>query len=270
MTTQFSIVGRYLPLTATATMAGATCAAPTNQTGVGFSIQCTLDSVGAKAVSVFPSAGGAVIDSSQTVGVTERSLSSALTETFDSSTLDASKWNIAAGPGGYSIANGFFNAGNRTSINTAGKVIFSGSKIVVEARMGGTEVSFLLIDANVPNAANAILASNTTYRGWGLDIQATGSFKVNSVLSGGSLTPAETIYVATNGVLDSGVKFYRLTLDGSKATLERGANANSISGKLVATLSASVTGRRFYLLVGTGTSPYAPGTFDWVTINVLP
>jgi len=186
-----------------------------------------------------------------------------LYEPFDGPALNNTKWSNSSGSSAsYSFASGIINLGGRTSLDTKGKVVFSGAKIVVEYRAGGTEASVLLVDADTATPANAIMASNTMYRNWGLDIQAGGAF----ALTGGNVL-AEGGYVVTNGRIDTAIKFYRLTLEGTKVTLERGVDANSITETLTGTMSTTTAGRRFYLQFGTGTPPYAPGAFDWISVK---
>jgi len=195
-------------------------------------------------------------------GGTAASNADALYEPFDGPAINNAKWSNSPGSSAsYSISSGLINVGGRTSFDTKGKVVFSGSKVVVEYRAGGTETSVLLVDADAPTA-NAIHVSNTMYRSWGLFIHASGAF----ALTGGNVL-AEGAYVVSNGRIDVGIKFYRLALEGTKVTLERGVDANSITETLTGAVSTTTTGRRFYLQFGTGTPPYAPGVFDWISVK---
>lgn len=66
--TVYTVVGSNLPLTATLSIAGATCQAPTGNTAIGFSQICTLGgAAGAKTITVSSASGGTVLDASRSI-----------------------------------------------------------------------------------------------------------------------------------------------------------------------------------------------------------
>lgn len=191
-----------------------------------------------------------------------------LFDDFIGPTLDTSKWNVVGSAGGYNIGNSFLNVSQGTLLDTVGRVTFSGSKIVIEARMGGKEANIFLVDADAVGSPVYMMASNTGYGGWGLDIQPGPVSNITSVISGASLFSSGSYLVAGNGIYDDAIKFYRFTLDGSTLTLERGSELTAMSEKIVATSNISVTGRRLNLRISTGSG--GPGTFDWIRVNATP
>ena len=82
---------------------------------------------------------------------------------FDTTAIDASKWNnygyIDFGPAPNSPVtidtNGIAQFPAWGALSTKGKVTFSGSKIVIEARMGGVESRFILADG--PNPGESLM-----------------------------------------------------------------------------------------------------------------
>ena len=177
-------------------------------------------------------------------------------DTFDGDTLDPTKWNFHPNPtygGSYAIIGSEVTF-NKSWADTLNKVTFTGSKIVIEARIAGKDrlrdTTFYLYD--VANSSNLISAHDTNYNGWGLTIQTTGAF--------GSINE-------TNNLSFSSYKVIRLTIDGNQISLERGDSSGVMTEGIQRTMSTSIVGKSFYLLIGTGAPDYTPGSFDWISVT---
>jgi Lectin C-type domain len=194
-------------------------------------------------------------------------------ETFSSTTINATKWtnngytNFGATTiGTASIdANGIAQFPAWSALNTKGKVIFSGSKIVIEARMAalGSSGEARMWLAEESNIANQIMVSNTPYCNWGLNIQARGIFKPSGTNGGcGADIPVPFAGGWTNQFME-----YRWTIDGSALLVESGPTLTNITQTLNTTLGSSIAGKNFFLTIGTGATAYSPGAFDWIRVN---
>ena len=209
--------------------------------------------------------GGYVItdvDCSAEFGVTATVLpqTQVFREDFNGSALQTSYWT-AFGPGTVSVANGTMNTSCRSGVSTQNKVTFSGNKIVIEGRMGGSgslrDSNFFLIDAN---NGEQIAAGDTNYQGKGLYAYGSGAFALAQTGNGNSI---------------AGLQEFRLTLEGTSLKLERGSSLSGSLETITRTLGSTVAGRTFFLILGTGGADYCPGTYDWVqitatTVNVPP
>lgn len=165
----------------------------------------------------------------------------------------------------------FFGAGSR--LDTFGKSHLCGSKIVVEAVMGQRETGITLLDiGNLDPVSrwgtNFISMSNTAYRGWGLHLNtgANGSryAPMRAPLTGGTFEVAEQTIVARTGRHLTAMLAYRLTLEGSAITVERGTSFTSLTERMSTSLANTTTGRSFALVLSTGAREYSPGQFDLV------
>ncbi|RVU45950.1 hypothetical protein [Rubrivivax rivuli] len=150
-------------------------------------------------------------------------------------------------------------------ISTFGKVVFSGRKIVIEARMAGTgggrDTSFILAEPG--NIDNLIMSGDTNYCGWGMYIQSRGVYR----MSGPNGTCGADIPVPHTGGSTPAFMEYRWTIDGDRFTAERGPTLQNITQSVSATLGRSVAGRSFFLSIGTASQAYSPGTFDWIRVT---
>lgn len=273
----FTVTGDRLPLTATLGFQDGNCDTPTNRTSTGFTLFCTPGSSGVKTISVLDSVGGSVIDATRTVTIAGSTATSALYDSFDGNSIDTSKWSAVLHPT-YPGTTVTVSAGElRTTVgafvHTGGKVTFIGSKIVVEGVMGDAEASMLLLDSF--NSAtgfspDVIQGSDTTYRGWGFDVQTTGRYAIVGPTTAGSITIAEGVNVLVNTTHKTEMLYRRLTIEGDVVTFERGANLGSISERLSTRMASSITGRPMTLMLGTGVGPYTPARFDWVRVTVSP
>lgn len=173
-------------------------------------------------------------------------------EQFAGTTFDTSKWN-SVGAGTVVVSDGVANFACRSSLSTEGKYVVAGETIVIEARMAGTgplrDTVFALYEEG---GSSIIQAGDTNYGGVGLYLFGTGSFALPQT---------------GNGTSTSAFKEYRLTLSGRSAKIERGDTLDAISESVTRDLASSISGRTFYLLVGTGGPDYCPGTVDWVTVT---
>lgn len=175
----------------------------------------------------------------------------AFNEQFAGSSFDASKWS-GVGAGAVTVSGGVANFACRSSLSTQGKYTVAGETIVIEARMAGTDTLrdtvFALYEEG---GASIIQTGDTNYRGVGLYLFGTGSFAL-----------AQT----GNGTSTSAFKEYRLTLSGRSAKIERGDTLNAITESVTRDLPNSISGKTFYLLVGTGGPDYCPGSVDWIKV----
>jgi pimeloyl-ACP methyl ester carboxylesterase len=182
-------------------------------------------------------------------------LSQSFIDNFDGTSLQPAYWT-AQGAGATTVVDGWASFACFARANTKDKVTFSGTKIVIEAGLigighapWGRDTMIALTD--VANVVNSIQAGDTTYKGDGLYAYGGGIF--NLAQSG-------------NGISTSAYKEFRLTLDGTALTLERGDTLANITETVTRTLATSIVGKTFYLTIGTGGPDYCPGKFDWVKI----
>ncbi|MFI3186887.1 MAG: hypothetical protein QX198_13020 [Methylococcaceae bacterium] len=179
---------------------------------------------------------------------------------FSSTTLDSKKWtdiSTGHGNGTVSLSEGAVNFGCGTYADTNGKYTFSSNKIVVESRVAGTgdmrDSNISLVDVST---GDRILVGDTNYRGWGSYIYGSGAFNFDPNTDN-----------AKNGATTNAYKEYRLTINGSSLTVERGDSLSNITETRTVTLGSSIVGKTFYLSIGTGGPDYCPATFDWVRVS---
>jgi hypothetical protein len=200
-----------------------------------------------------------------------------LFDDFNGVDIDPSIWTRYLHPTysgtSVTVSGGELRCAVGAGLNTAGKVQFSGSKIVVEAVMGDAEPSFLLVDTQDPMtgiSANMIHASNTTYRGWGFSVQTDGRYAIIGPTTAGAITVAEGGNVLVNWIHNPAMMYYRLTVEGDVVTYERGVTADAITERLSTKMASSINGRPMSLIVGTGVGPYTPGRFQWIKVSTVP
>ncbi|MBC7622469.1 MAG: hypothetical protein H7232_03690 [Aeromicrobium sp.] len=201
----------------------------------------------------------------------------ALFDTFDGTDIDTTKWTRVVHPTysgtSASVSGGELRLAVGAYLHTAGKVSFAGRKIVVEALMGDQDVSLLLVDGaelSTGYSANVILGGDTTYRGWGLDVQTTGKYAIIGPTTAGSITVAEGTNVLISGVHNPALLYHRLTVDKDVVTYERGLDAGSLTERLSTKLASSIDGRPTSLLLRSGVGPYSPGRIQWVRVTTTP
>ncbi len=195
-------------------------------------------------------------------------VASSLREDFTGNTVDETRWtdvgfsqwdNQPVGP--VSIANGLAEFGSYGRLSSKGKVVVSGSKIVVETRMAGRggnrDTGVYLIDTD-ESARNWLYFGDTTYSGWGMYVGAYGRY-----------AGAAAFVQAQNNSSTSAWMEYRFTVEGNLLTIERGPTLQQIdaSQTRTVTLAQSTSGRQFYLHIGTAGPAYSPGTYDWLEVR---
>lgn len=195
--------------------------------------------------------------------------SAAFADTFTGSSLNPNFWNAVSGIGGYVVGGDTVRFNQASSANTQNKVHFSGGTIVLEGKFGGLtangrDTNFALIDVVT---GEIIISGDTSYFGWGLYMLATGRYNLTGANESRG-APTGGINMSTNGVTTSAYRFFKLTVSGASITIERGTTYGNYTERLTRTMGASISGRTFYLQIGTGGgSAYSPGTFDWVTVT---
>jgi len=179
----------------------------------------------------------------------------ALFDTFDGASLDPVKWTeVRGGIGVATVSGSTVTFGANASANTQGKVAISGSRIVVEGRFTGLgtarDTTISLVDATT---GDTITFGDTSYQFFGLYSYGTGQYLFTQQNQGGTT---------------AAFKEYRLTIDGTSLTLQRGDVLDAFTESRSVTLPTSVVGKTFYLRIATAGVSYSPGTFDWVRVTV--
>ena len=258
--TIFTVTGINLPLTSVLNLADGSCAAPTNVSTAGFTVQCTPGSTsGVRTLTVSASAGGTVIDAGRSVTVSSASSGLNFSDSFDGTSLQSAYWTAI---GATTVANGTVSMACGGSASTKGKLVLSGDNgIVIESRFVGTgsnrsSAIYLYDVAN--DTVNSILVGDTNYSAAnatpGMVIGGAGAFQTSAQFGTGTSV--------------STYKEYRLTLVDKTLTVERGDSLASLNERLSVTLPTSVTGKSFYMVLSGGNSPYCPGTsFDWINVK---
>lgn len=188
-----------------------------------------------------------------------------LVDDFNGTSLDLTKWNIN---GPVSASNGFAQFDARGSINTKNKVSFTGSQIIIEARMAGTgssrDTAIILVDQD--NPSNIVVAHDTNYCNWGMAFSGGGLFELtNGNYECGGSSKVVHVGSSTNQFME-----YRLTVRGTDVLFERGPTLANINESMTAKLTTSMAEKAVYLMLGTGGPGYSPGTFDWVRVSTVP
>ncbi len=187
---------------------------------------------------------------------------SSFTDEFSDLAVVRENWNIS---GPVSVSGGLAEFGASGSINTSGKIALSGSRIVIEARMAGPglgrDTAIILVDES--NPANLVIAHDTNYCNWGMAFSGSGIFEITNgqYECGGSNKVVHT-GTSTNQFME-----YRLTINGSAVLLERGPTLANITETTSATLSTSIDGKKFYIILGTAGPGFSPGVFDWIKVT---
>jgi hypothetical protein len=183
---------------------------------------------------------------------------------FDGTSLNTAVWNPLNWSGGPTlpyglptVGNGMLHLANCQGADTNGKVMLSGSKIVIESRFAGQKSwgRDSVITLADPTTGLEFSFRDTNYEGWG-----------------------QTIHLAQNGIgnfnmplggTTSAFKEYRITLRGANVTVERGDTLAVLTERFTVTLPRSVTDGNYYLKLGTGGCDgfYSPADFDWIRVN---
>lgn len=189
---------------------------------------------------------------------------SGLDDQFNGTMLDPAIWNPRNWTGGPTlpygvptVGNGLVHLSNCQGIDTANKVMLSGSRFVIESRFAGQkptgrDSSIALVD---PTTGLEFMFHETNYRGWG-----------------------QTIQLATNGIgsfngvyggTTSAFKAYRITMQGANVTVERGDTLTTLTERFSVVLPRTVTDGTYYLRLGTGgcDGVYSPADFDWIRVT---
>ena len=178
------------------------------------------------------------------------------TDNFDGTSLQSAYWTVAGISGATTVAGGEVALACGGGATTKGKMTFSGSQVVVEARFSGIghspwgrDTAFQVIDAN---SGEVIQVGDTTYRNGGLYVYGSGTLALTQ---------------SGNGTSVGASKEYRLTLSGTSLKFERGDTLANITETVTRTLPSSIAGRTFYLGILTGNPDYCPGAFDWISVK---
>jgi PKD repeat protein len=167
-------------------------------------------------------------------------------------------------PSNSSVADSVLTLNNCEFMTTQGKYEISQSnKVVLEARLRGPKSSgrdthFGLVDTS--EQTREIRFGDTNYSAWGTYLQVV-DLDANS-------TPFYRLATSYGGTTDSWTE-YRMTIVGSHFVLERGASLATITERFEGDLGISISGRTWYVRVGTGGCDgfYSPGEFDWIRVR---
>jgi trimeric autotransporter adhesin len=201
-------------------------------------------------------------------------LTQVLLDPFDGFALSPTRW---AANGDFAVGASLVEFQSQGSASTQGRVTLQGQRIVVEARMAGQgsgrNTHVTLVDAD---SGDAIVMGDTSYFGWGFYANGSGAYNFVEVERPSGVGPAPQNCTTLGGTTAQFMD-YRLSIQGQTVTIERATSlpptgsAGNPSGdyqSATRTLGTSMTGRRFYLRIGTAVAPYAPGTFDSVRVLV--
>lgn len=182
---------------------------------------------------------------------------------FLGTAINTAVWTAMGTP---TVNDGLVQFAANQGLSTKGKVSFSGERIVVEARMAGQgpsrDTEITIVDAAT---GEAIQIGDTTWCNWG--------FFAFSNRTAYSFTDAPTLACTANAV--NGISFggstnqfmeYRITLNGNKITIERGASLTNLTQSATKTLGKSISGRSFYVVIRTGDATLSPATVDWIRV----
>ena len=208
-----------------------------------------------RSISYVYDASGNLLSAERFVPAADPSLR--LSDTFDGTALNGELWTVRGNNncGGVKVEGGYVTFFGGTYADTNGKKAFTGTKIVIEAVMAGTrgnrDTHVDLIDKVT---GDRIQFGDTSYFGNGLYFYGTGRYAV----------PQRALGSASTSLF----KAYRLSIDGNRATIERG---DSLDGPMVSSTVAlpnSIEARSFFVRIGTGAADcyYSPGTFDSIKI----
>jgi Lectin C-type domain len=191
-------------------------------------------------------------------------------ETFDSTSLDSSKWTIAAPccglNGSASVSSSELTLGTGANINTKGKVTIVGDSIIIESRMvgagGNRDTTISLVDTFT---GDQIAFGDTSYASWGFRMNGSGAYNFVEVERPGGIGPAPQNATILGGSTNAYME-YRLTINGAQIKMERGPTLSNITATATRTLGKSISGQSFYLNLNTG-GIYSPATYDWVRVT---
>ena len=187
----------------------------------------------------------------------------ALDDKFDGDILDPTKWTSNPYKPGYgdpTVANGLVHLANCQSAHTDGKVAISGNRIVIEARFvgpkaSGSDSNVVLIDK--ATGSRLQIGDSTYWSGIYLLLSKNGTY--DSIKS-------------YPGTATHQFKVYRIALDGTNVTIERGDSLDTLTTKITEVMPRSVTDGTYYVQIGTGGCDgiYSPADFDWIRVYSSP
>jgi hypothetical protein len=174
-------------------------------------------------------------------------------DNFDGNSLDLSKWTVEIS-GSATVANGIVSiaagGGNWSgTMSTSGKVILPGHPYTVEFRARRTndfDLNFNLTDGtNTLNIMESSYPSNLGFR-----LNTSGAFGISN---------------QGNGNATTAWKEYRITVNGTSVTAQRGDSLSNLTETLTQTLADSVANHPLFLRFGNA----GPNTvdIDWVRVT---
>jgi hypothetical protein len=174
-------------------------------------------------------------------------------DNFDGNALDRSKWTVE-NAGSATIGNGIVSiaagGGNWSgTISTIGKVVLPGQPYTVEFRARRTADYDL--NFNLTDGTNTLNVMESSYSGnFGFRLNTSGAFGTSNQ---GNPNPT------TNW------KEYRVTVDGTTVTAQRGDSLSNLTETLIQTLAAPPANYPLFLRIGNA----GPNTVevDWVTVT---
>lgn len=169
-------------------------------------------------------------------------------DNFDGTSLNSSYWNVS---GSASVSGGTCNiSGNKSYINTAGKVTFTGkSKYIIEYRARrdsdyGVEFDFV-------GPTGKFTVSDNNFVNWGFLLVVHAPYGDGTMHTG--------IQTGTTNW-----KEYRLTIGDGKVKVERGDTLASIDASFTMDLLSPFVDDSFYLYFYQDTTPNIH--IDWVRV----
>jgi hypothetical protein len=212
---------------------------------------------------------------------TESVLTNALSDDFNGDALDLTKWSSAGYgyevnantslAGSYTIGNGAIDLGYAGGVATFGKQHFKGHKIVVEARVartGGGEFPIALV--NTQDLKDRITISDTGYCSAGFLGGVAGRFQFSKMYPTCNGSSGYTFLLGKPAAVGEWME-YRLTVEGTKFTMERGTTLDNITQSATETMNLPIDPFEWFLYFRTGSAGgYYGAKFDWIRVNVTP
>lgn len=176
-----------------------------------------------------------------------------------STALNPALWTSAPyrpGFGDPTVGGGVVHLANCQSATTQGKAHVAGSRIVVEARFVGPKPSgrdtyVALIDKDT---GSRLQIGDSNYWG-GIYLQLYNG-KTFDVIKN------------WNGTTTNAWREYRITLEGTSVTIQRGEHLGALTETYNVVMPRSVTSGKYEVQIGTGGCDgiYSPADFDWIRV----